>query len=405
MQSEYTTNKFAALFRINLINQPNILMRRIHSILLLVAASCTLFIAGCDTDSNPIDELEVPTTYSFTRNGSTTVDFAGQTQRLDQLALMVDYMKTANVAGSPALDGVLLKNMFSNTGNPFAGFTFTKDLQSKCFAADVPQLEAWMDEVAAASALQQEASEGVAGLLVQGSVDPTVGYLVNANGIQLAEVIEKSVMGGVFFFQAMETYLSVDYMGELNNDSLVELTNYTNMEHYMDEAFGYAGIPVDYPSLITIDEARFWGEYISARNEELYPGIASEFAAAFRTARAAIAAKDYQSRDEAIQTIQEKWAIVIAASAVDYLSASLSTEGLPVYGKNHKLSEAIGFCIALKYHFNGGNSKFSPIYNYQSVQQALDIIGPTSNLYTVDDVAIHAAILKIREAFPVDVIK
>jgi hypothetical protein len=173
----------------------------------------------------------------------------------------------------------------------------------------------------------------------------------------------------------------------------------------MDEAFGYAGIPVDYPSLTTIDEARFWGEYISARNEELYPGIASEFAAAFRTARAAIAAKDYQSRDEAIQTIQEKWAIVIAASAVDYLSASLSTEGLPVYGKNHKLSEAIGFCIALKYHFNGGNSKFSPIYNYQSVQQALDIIGPTSNLYTVDDVAIYAAILKIREAFPVDVIK
>ncbi len=378
---------------------------KLQPIVLLAMASSTLFIFGCDNETDPIDELEVPSTYVFTRNGTTTVDYAGQTQRLNQLVLMVDYMKTANVAGSPALDGVLLKNMFSNTGNPFAGFSFTKDLKSKCFVADVPQLEAWMDELAAASALQQEASEGVAGLLVQGSVDPTVGYLVNANGIQLAEVIEKSVMGGVFFFQAMETYLSVDYMEELNNDSLVELTNYTNMEHYMDEAFGYVGIPVDYPSLTTIDEARFWGEYISARNEGLYLGIASEFATAFRTARAAIAAKDYQSRDDAIQTIQEKWAIVIAASAVDYLSASLSTEGLPVYRKNHKLSEAIGFCIALKYHFNGGNSKFSPSYNYQSIQQALDLIGPTSNLYAVDDVAINSAILKLKEAFPVDVIK
>jgi hypothetical protein len=378
---------------------------KLQSILILVATAGTMVFTGCDTESNPIDQLEVPGTYAFMRDGNSTVDFEGQTQRLDQLDLIVDYMKTANVIGAPALDAMLLKNMFSNTGNPFVGHLFTKDLKSKCFANDVPQLEAWMDEVAAASALQQEASEGIAGVLVQGSLDPTVGYLVNINGIQLGEVIEKSVMGGVFFYQAMETYLSVDRMGQLDNDSLVDLANYTNMEHYLDEAFGYTGIPVDYPSLTSIDEARFWGEYISARNEGLYPGIASEFATAFRTARAAIVAKDYQARDEAIHTIQEKWAIVIASSAVDYLSASLSTEGLPVYRKNHKLSEAIGFCIALKYHFSGGNSIFPPVYSYQSIEEAMDIIGPTTNLYAVDDDAINAAILKVKEAFPVGVIK
>lgn len=380
-------------------------MRTFKPLLFTAALASALFISGCEEETDPIDTLEVPSTYAFTRDGISTVDHAGQTERLDQLAIMTTLMKTGNTLGNAAINGQLLKDMFANTGNPYVGLTFTKDLRSKCFSADVAQLEAWMDEVSANSAVQQTASEGNAGVLVEGNTDPTVGYLVNANGIQMAEVIEKGLMGAVFYFQAMEIYLSEERMAELGNDDFVDGENYTAMEHYFDEAFGYLGAPVDFPSATSIDQARYWGKYTQARNNGLYPGISEEMATAFRTGRAAITSKDYEVRDEAIHTIQEKWAIVAAASAVDYLTKALSTSAQPIYKNHHVLSEAIGFCIALKYHFNGGNSKFPPVYDYTKIEEALDIIGTTTNLYQVNDADINAAIVKIKEAFPAGVIK
>lgn len=377
-------------------------MRTFKPLLLTAAFASTLFMWGCGED--PIDTLEVPSTYAFTRDGATTVDYAGQTDRLDQLAIMTTLMKTGNTLGNPAISGQVLKDMFGNVGNPFA-VTYTKDLKSKCFSGDVAMFEVWMDELAAASAAQVAASNGVAGVLVEGSGDPTVGYLVNANGVELTQMIEKGLMGAVFYFQAMEIYLSAERMDVLGNDDFVVDKNYTSMEHYFDEAFGYFGAPVDFPSASSLDQARYWAKYAHARHNGLYPGISAEIATDFRTGRAAIAAKDYEARDAAIKSIQEKWAIVVAGTAVDYLTKGLSTTGSPVYIRYHALSEAAAFTLNLKYHFADGNSKFPPIQSFATVQQALALVGPSSNFYTLTDADINAAILKIKEAFPAGVIK
>jgi len=177
------------------------------------------------------------------------------------------------------------------------------------------------------------------------------------------------------------------------------------MEHYFDEAFGYFGAPIDFPNPVTLDDARFWAKYCNTRNGELYGGINDEVSTAFRTARAAIAAQDYEERDAAIQTIVEKWAIVSAASAVDYLNRSKASSGNAVYKRHHSMSEAIGFMMALKYHFNGGNSKFPPHYNYAQIEQALDIVGPNTNLYNLTDQQLENAIGHIKNAFPQNEIK
>lgn len=361
----------------------------------------------CFSSCNQKDDsnLDVPSVYEFTRDGGTTVNYSGQTQRLDMLELLGNYLKNANTVGANPLDAQVLKNMFANRNEPFTGQTFTKELLSKCYPADTLLFLQLLQEVADISAATGTASDGVEGVLVDGSPDQTNGYRVNANGIELRQVIIKGMMGSVFYYQAMEEYLTEDKMGLYGNDDLVSGENYTAMEHYFDEVFGYFGVPTDFPSINSLDDVRFFGEYCNTRNENLYPGINDELSNAFRTARAAIVAKEYETRDQAIQKIMDKWAVVIAASAVHYLEEGLSTSGESVYKRHHEMSEAIGFMIALKYHFSNGDSKYPPQYDYSHIEDALNTVGLNTNLYALTDTEIQHAIDHIKMAFPSGVIK
>ena len=360
-------------------------------------------LSSCKKEDDPTG-LDVPSTYEFTRDGSSTVSYSGQTERLNMLTLLSNYMKESNTVGATALDAQKMKDMFANENDPFNGATFGKKLKDKCYQNDVAMFEAFMDDLATASTATGTASNGVAGVLVDGNTSSTTeGYRVNANGVELTQVIEKGLMGAVFFFQAMEEYLGEDRMGTGGNDDLAEGKNYTNMEHYFDEAFGYFGVPIDFPNAATIDDARFWGKYCNSRNGGLYEGINDEIATAFRTARAAIVAKDYQARDEAIQTIQQKWAIIIASTAVDYLRKGKSGE--PNYKRHHALSEAIGFLMSLDYHFNGGNSVNPPHYSQTHVGHAQSMLHAGTNLYTLSDADIDEIIGHIQMAFPSGEIK
>lgn len=364
---------------------------------ILVIIATVFGIAGCKKEEQGLD---VPATYSFNRDGSSTVSYSGQTQRLDMMQVLTNTMKAGNTVGT-SVDGEELKNMFRNQNDPFAGATFSKNLISKCFASDTTVILSWMDQLATASNAGGTASSGTAGVLVDGSSDPNSGYLVNENGVELTQVIEKTVMGSVFFYQAMEVYFGEDRMGLLGNDDLADGENYTNMEHYFDEAFGYFGVPVDFPAASTLEDARFWGKYCKERNEDgINSGIADEIMLAFRTARTAISCKDYQTRDAQIAEISRLWGYVIASTAIDYLERAKSTTGVSVYKKHHYLSEAIGFMQAMKYHFNGGNSVVSPQYSYIVLEDAYDFVGVDADLYSVSDADIDNAIATIYQAFP-----
>jgi hypothetical protein len=369
---------------------------------LALCTSVSFTFSSCNTDDD--DQLEVPTTYEFSRDGSSTVDYSGQIERLDMLAQITTYLKTSNTVGAPALDANTLENMFNNENDPF-GQVYEKNLSSKCFSSDVPMFLQFLNEAASISQATGTASNGTAGVLVEGGSDPIQGYRVNENGLELIQLVEKGLMGAIFYYQAMEVYLSQDRMSTIGNDDFVEGKNYTNMEHYLDEAFGYFGAPVDFPSIASLEDARFWAKYCNTRNEGLYSGINNEIATAFRTARSGITAKDYEARDEAIQTIMDKWSVVVAATAVGYLNQALSTSGTAEYRRHHVMSEAIGFMLALKYHFNGGNSKFPPRYTYSHVEEALVLIGTNTNLYTLTDNEIEEAINHIKMAFPSGEIK
>lgn len=366
---------------------------------MLALVVSSLVMSSCNQDDDDPVELDIPSTYTFEREGSTSVSYGGQTQRLDMMALMTSYMKTSNTVGSTPLDADQLKDMFANENNPFSGATFTKDLESKCFQPDVAVFEGFMDNLADASAAAGVAANGTSGVLVD-NMGETEGYRVDQNGVEWTQVIEKGLMGAVFYYQAMESYLTSDRMGVAGNDNLREGSNYTDMEHYFDEAFGYFGVPADFPNAATLDDARFWGKYCNKRDIGLYPGINNTMSTAWRTGRAAIVAKDYETRDDVIQTIQNNWAKIIAATAVGYLREGLSDSGETLKSQHHALSEAIGMMMSLKYHFSGGNSKYPPIHNYSEIELAISHVGPSTNLWELSDADINEAIEHVQSAFP-----
>ena len=223
---------------------------------------------------------------------------------------------------------------------------------------------------------------------------------MNFSLFELTQVISKTLMGSVFFYQAMENYLTSERMGTLGNDDNADGKNYTDMEHYFDEAFGYFGVPVDFPNPLTLDDARFWGKYCNRRNNDTQPGISDEIMVAFKSGRTAIVNKDYTERDAAIEIIAEKWGVVVGGTAVYYLREALSTAGNEVYRNHHGLSEAIGFMNSLKYHFANGNSKTTPKYDHNKVDQALNIVGMDTDLYSLTDTDIQNAIDLLQDAFP-----
>ncbi len=290
---------------------------------------------GCGDEAAP--ELDVPETYSFDPQ-----DYSGQTIRLNMLEEMATYLKTSH--GGAVLDGDKLKAMFANDGSPFSDSGLNnsgKQLRDKCFSLDQGYFEGWMDVAAISSATGLPASDGQAGTGTSG----TSTYLFDENGKEPLQLIEKGLMGAVFYYQSVAVYLGEE---EMNADNSTVIPGQgTAMEHHWDEAFGYTAFPPDFISPYPESGLRFWARYCNGRDPVI--GCNQPLSLAFRTGRSAIGAQDYSIRDEQIAFIRQRWEEVCAATALHYLNEAIAAIGDDVV-RNHTLSEALAFGLNLKYN-------------------------------------------------------
>lgn len=291
-------------------------------------------------DNSPV----APTSYEFTdENGNSTVSYGGQQDRLAQLSEMVTMMKDG--VNGP-VDAQALQDMFANTGdNGNGNFTFSssKQLKNKCFANDVAFFEDALDSLAMASqSYNMTAANGQAGVVTNG----TKTYLVAANGMEYTQIIEKGLMGAVLMYQANNVYFS-DTKMDVDNTTAVDPAAgkyYTAMEHHFDEAFGYFGVDVDFPTTIP---DHFWGKYCNSRDTELNSNAV--MMENFLKGRFAITQEDYTARDEAIEAIQVMWEKIAARQAIHYLDAAISNFGTDDAVYLHTLSEAMAFTMCIRY--------------------------------------------------------
>lgn len=291
------------------------------------------------------DSYSIPTTYSFTDgNGNSTVSYSGQTDRLNQLREMVTLMKSGNSTTVSAQD---LKDMFANTGGNGNGnfsFTSSKQLENKTFTADVSMFENWLDSLAVSSQSNaMTASNGQAGTLTAGSGSV---YLVNRNGVEYVQLIEKGLMGAVFMNQALNVYFGSGKM-DVDNAAAEDPGNgkyYTEMEHHYDEAFGYFGVDTDFPSTVPSD---FWGKYCNKQDPTL--NCNADMMDNFLKGRAAISNDVLADRDAAIEAIRTEWEEISAEQAIDYLEGAIANFGSDDAKFLHELSEAYAFAWNLRY--------------------------------------------------------
>ena len=385
-----------------------------------------LVFSACDDDGPIGPSFEVPTTYSFQRDGNSSVSFSGQTTRIamaeELSAGMLDFNQTE----------LRLLEMFRNqtaTGEDADPFmdpvlnTATKSISSKVAASEDffsanttgqavirQQFETWISKQTSEifSNTTTLAAEGVAGQIADGS---TTRY-VNRQGLEFNQFLTKSLIGALMLDQTVNNYLSPAVLDAANNREendagiLADGTNYTTMEHKWDEAFGYvygaAPDPANANQTTGADD-NFLNKYLGrVEGDSDFTGISQRIFDAFKTGRAAIVAGDYDERDRQAEQLREDLSMIIGIRAVYYLQqAKLGLEQAePAYGTAfHDLSEGYGFIFSLQ--FTRQPNSRDPYFTNEEVNNMLsDLLDDGANgLWNVTPATLDALSNMIADRF------
>lgn len=372
----------------------------------LLALSFVLFTACSDNDDTVENQLNytVPTTYTFERDNASTIVFSGQTDRILMLEEMGNVFKVAATNGTD-LSAKGLSDMYTNVNNPFIGVGLNasgKQLKNKTAASydyfslnlgggtSIEQNE--VRDIFELTFLDgQSASQGSAAVAGKAGmyVDGNSKRLFAANGLEPQQILLKGMMGASFLDQISNHYLSVNKLDEASNrdnntKKIVEdKANYTTMEHYWDEAYGYV-YGADNNSGET-KTYKFWSSYINQVNADAdFSKVKENIEKAFIKGRAAIVANDYDTRNTQIKIIKENLALVPAVRAVYYLqegkSKLVTDKGAKAF---HALSEAYGFIMCLRYTNNPATN--APYFSKGEVDTMLtSIISGENGLWDID---------------------
>ena len=292
-------------------------------------------LTACNDDETAEPEYTVPDTYNFEN-----VSYTGQQSRLAQFSEMKSYMSTSNTQGV-ALSEERLIAMYNNEPGAEYSQEYTKDLSSKTFPAVQPEFEAQLVALAEASQSQTAGAPGTDGVIVSDNGEKS--YLISAEGLDHAQIFEKGLMGACLYYQATSVYMGDDRMN-VDNETVTPGEG-TEMEHHWDEAFGYFGVPIDFPT--STDGVVFWGDYAVKREAVL--GNSQDLMNALLKGRAAISAGDLAARDEAIAEARTEWELISVATALHYLNVGVeSFDDTAIMA--HGVSEAIGFIYSLQFN-------------------------------------------------------
>ena len=362
--------------------------------------------------------VSTPETYSFSRDGNSTVSFSGQTTRIQMANEIINRMKDFSASETT------LHDMFSNKNNSFSNEALnssSKNVKSKTAAskdffesnasgsaAVRADFEGWLTaqvyEVFPAQ--NTVASEGIAGQIADGS---STRY-VNAKGLEYNQAFNKSLIGALMVDQILNNYISTSVLDagsnkdNNNNDIVVDGKGYTNMEHKWDEAYGYLyGTSTDKanPNATIGSDDSFLNKYLGKVDSDSdFSGIAQTIFEAFALGRAAIVAKDYTLRDAQTAILRENISQVVAVRAVYYLQQgkNLLAAETPDYGAAfHDLSEGYGFVYSLQFTRKPGTN--SPYFSRPEVLAFLDQITTGNGFWDVSPATLEAISTEIASRF------
>ena len=322
--------------------------------------SIAIILSSCSKSNNdPVAcDVTAPGTYAFTdANGYSTVYYGGQANRLGTAADLYDALN----ANDPSID---LTSIWTTNGLA----SKVADNGNENSVTDAVQLITnYSDDVDQMDG-STTAADGVAGLLVKNSSNPTTFYQLTKDGWEVDQQYAKMLAGALCLQQ-----IASDYLAKVANESNTNagydtlsdgtITYYTKAEHYWDEAYGYVyGLDrhLNGPSNVTdasdtdndpdISGDLFLGKYLTKHNGIADPSTGALPASgqnyrgmvfdAFKKGRQAVTDNCDEVRDEQINIINNTLSKVIAWHASDYLRKSAGLIESTGSDYHHALSEA-----------------------------------------------------------------
>ena len=363
-----------------------------------------LLATSCEESEDPISptvDLNEPITYSFERNGQSTVSFSGQTTRIKMATELVAGLKDFKTTEATLLEMYRNETASMEDANPFNDPDLnvaTKSIKSKVAAskdfysantvdglAIKNDFEAWISgQVNEVYPNENVAAEpGIPGQIADGT---SVRY-VNGQGLEYDQMVGKGLIGALMTDQMLNHYLGIAVLDEASNisDNDAEIVAdgkpYTTMEHKWDEAYGYLyGNTSDAtnPNATIGNDDSFLNKYVGrVEGDPDFAGIADDIFNAFKRGRAAIVAQAYDIRDDQANIIRDKISTVIGVRAVYYLQQAkfLLEQPNPEMGSIfHDLSEAYGFIYSLP--FTRKRDAVDPYFTKAEVDEMIkDLLG------------------------------
>lgn len=361
------------------------------------------------SDDETTPSIDAPDTYTFSRDGSSTVSYSGQSTRI----AMNHELGSALKVETNSKEALLSMYNHQEGDADFSDANLNasdKNLKSKTAAsadyfsgnatdaaAIKAQIQYWIEDqyLEVFPQWNESAEAGVAGQIADG--DDT--RYVSGQGVEYNQVVAKSLIGALLADQILNNYTSTAVLDAGSNiedndaDAVAEGKTYTNMEHKWDEAYGYVyGGTEDKPS----DLLKYIG---SVDGNEHYTGIADAIEDAFILGRAAIVAKDYTVRDAQAEIIRENISKVIAVRAVHYLQSGRALLESEEYGSAfHDLSEGLGFVYSLQ--FTRKPNTDSPYFTKAEVEKFYeDILANENGLWNASSTTLDEISQDIVDAF------
>jgi hypothetical protein len=282
-------------------------------------------------------------------NGDSTVNRNEGRALLQAFKVFNDYMGKSK---SEEIDSAQISNLFKAIKSQSAA---SLDAGSQNNVHNL--LEKYFGEMARISKFRGDvASDGTSGLLGT--------RLVDGNGIEWIQVIQKALIGG---FQ-------LDYIGNVllgeglkaDNSTLVSGKNYTALEHNWDAAYGLLTVNDIYMHDATdakaSDGESYLGKYIWEYNKASYKKIHT----AFLKGRAAIVNNDVAEIANQANFIRTEMEKAIAGAAVGYMNKTNAGFADPTSGDGaHAFGEGLGFIYSLRFcKMHGADITYSDgIYN------------------------------------------
>lgn len=302
---------------------------------------------SCTYSNDTTPAYLVPTEYSFTN-----VNYTGQTVRI---LLLRDLSSKIGTATTTTVTAAELSAIYDNSNALYASIATNKKLSDKVSdQATKDSIQVWFSQIESLSA--------------------SSNTYVRADGVDLKQMVEKTLMGSVLYYRAVNDYLNA--ISSKDNATVTPGTG-TVMEHAWDEAFGYFGAARDFNSYTdamimspgtkdsngdgVIDdksEKCFYYATTAAKRDDNTKGMSeaskTDFTKhlfdAFLKGRAAITNKDYTARDNASITVKRNWDRVIAATVLHYINEVKADLASSSPDLNKHWSELKGYAGMIKHN-------------------------------------------------------